>query len=547
MRRQGANDVVASKVLRFVVGALACAACLLALCPLATSVAWAADLEESATSSSAVELEESTSADVGSAFLGLPGVGRGTGQRALRAAMARYCRAAPAGSEGSAPLGPEGGESFELVQVQILHRHGQRSAIHSMSGARTNFSCALSEDRRHMLARWPACFEVASAQAQGGVLRREWGPEVEADGRTCKPGQLTDEGFRQLHDLGSQLRVAYEKLLPNLTTGLRAEEVYARTTDYQRTRASTAALLDALLGPGAGERPAPGRIRILAHEETGEEPMLGTGLQRQFFGINEAPTAASAHLGATPVPESPCPRATRLAARQHEAFRPAKGLRENLARALGEEVMRQTATEIADALYSAGCEGDALPCADRCISAAVAVRALDDADRHFCSRYTGHEGGAEATRLGFQPVLQEVVDRLMAAAAAATGGLAGGAAPKLVVLGGHDTVVAPVAAALGFYADCNWPSLASRIVFELWRSSPRDRSGAEGGVGEAPPPPLVGVRILLNGRLVTSAVPGCRGARGASERGVCPLERFAEAVRSLLGGFPSLSAACAAS
>ena len=43
----------------------------------------------------------------------------------------------------------------------------------------------------------------------------------------------------------------------------------------------------------------------------------------------------------------------------------------------------------------------------------------------------------------------------------------------LTVFSGHDTVIAPVLAALGAYTDelCVWPPYASRIVFELWQGN----------------------------------------------------------------------------
>ncbi|CAN0385483.1 unnamed protein product, partial [Hapterophycus canaliculatus] len=38
---------------------------------------------------------------------------------------------------------------------------------------------------------------------------------------------------------------------------------------------------------------------------------------------------------------------------------------------------------------------------------------------------------------------------------------------KFVLFSGHDTVVAPLLAALGAY-DCRWPPYASHVAFELW-------------------------------------------------------------------------------
>lgn len=45
--------------------------------------------------------------------------------------------------------------------------------------------------------------------------------------------------------------------------------------------------------------------------------------------------------------------------------------------------------------------------------------------------------------------------------------LSGDSRTKFALFSGHDTVIAPVLAALGAY-DCRWPPYASHIVFELW-------------------------------------------------------------------------------
>ena len=51
---------------------------------------------------------------------------------------------------------------------------------------------------------------------------------------------------------------------------------------------------------------------------------------------------------------------------------------------------------------------------------------------------------------------------------------------KLSVYSGHDTVIAPVLAALGLHKNdlCGWPPYASRIIFELWQGDDNN-SGSE--------------------------------------------------------------------
>ena len=72
-------------------------------------------------------------------------------------------------------------------------------------------------------------------------------------------------------------------------------------------------------------------------------------------------------------------------------------------------------------------------------------------------------------------------------------------APRLLSLfSGHDTVIAPVLAALGVYKDeiCGWPSYASHIIFELWQRRNSDK-------------PVHYVRVLYNGLDLTQHIPTC--------------------------------------
>mmetsp|Transcript_431 Transcript_431/g.845 ORF Transcript_431/g.845 Transcript_431/m.845 type:complete len:224 (-) Transcript_431:98-769(-) len=75
------------------------------------------------------------------------------------------------------------------------------------------------------------------------------------------------------------------------------------------------------------------------------------------------------------------------------------------------------------------------------------------------------------------PLLLEVIRRLEAASI--------GTGERLMVFSGHDTVLAPLLAAMGAMGRspelCRWPPYASRLVVELWREQEqRGGQGAEG-------------------------------------------------------------------
>lgn len=438
----------------------------------------------------------------------------GSSQAILGTFLTRYCTA-PLATQVSARL------DAQLVQVHVLHRHGQRSAIHAMPGSRYNFSCSLSGQVEQVVSTWPSFFTVVDVGNQSTVSR-EWLPNLRPNTSSeCLPGQLTNPGFEQLLSLGKQLRAAYSGIFPNLTRGLKPEHVYVRTTDYQRTRASSAALLTTMLSLNASGREER-RFRFETYANQFQDVMTGVGLAAEFAAQNLAggkdPTAEVPHA---------CPKVSAQNTLQKSKSVSDKSVHEDLVNVLGNGVSHSP-TQVADALYSAGCVFDSLPCGlpGRCVKPELAAKALQDADQAYRQRFAGVSGGLNATKLGFYPLLREIMDRIERV-------VQGDAdAPVLAVLGGHDTVIAPIAAALGFY-DGKWPPLASHIEFELWKY--RSPSSA------------FGVRVIFNGRPVTASIPGCSPqlGRASTDAGaLCPLELFRQAIDALLGSHQDLHTAC---
>ncbi len=125
------------------------------------------------------------------------------------------------------------------------------------------------------------------------------------------------------------------------------------------------------------------------------------------------------------------------------------------------------------------------------------------------------------------PLIRLVLSRLEAAAAA------GGSTERVAIYSGHDTVIAPVLAALGAFDApqlCRWPPYASHIVLEVWDDSATGGPAAHGQY----------VRVLFNGTPITRRLRGCRDAKrsrgrdvAADEDDLCPLAILADAVRDL--------------
>lgn len=226
----------------------------------------------------------------------------------------------------------------------------------------------------------------------------------------------------------------------------------------------------------------------------------------------------------------PCPLAFHLGARQEAAFEHDAGIDEQFYSELGlapldagaeasaEERARREAerkaggggvhpTEMsvadqADPLMGMHCHGKQLP-----VSVGTAARLKGEADRLFCERFTGEDGGKEGVRLGMQPFLTEVLERFKRAAASGAEG-AGERWPKLALYSAHDTVIAPLVAGLDGYdagdgCEGRWPPYASRVVMELWEVE----GGAAGAGGEG----RHLLRFLYNGKAISDRARHCPG------------------------------------
>lgn len=154
-----------------------------------------------------------------------------------------------------------------------------------------------------------------------------------------------------------------------------------------------------------------------------------------------------------------------------------------------------------------------------------------EADRQYCERYAGLQGGLHATKLSIFPFLSEIAEHLVVAA------LSGASqTERLSVFSGHDTVIAPVLAGLGAYAGdlCIWPGYASNIAFELWQPAKGKHSAAATMPSSVTTTALQKlfprlltqatasdklsysssfVRVFFNGEDITQRIPSCAAER----------------------------------
>ena len=468
-----------------------------------------------------------------------------------------YCSVEiPSGAEGILPAGSS--SQMELKHVLVTIRHGDRSAIHKMPGSTpatstaSDISASYLDPNALLYVNRMSGFHLEPLKDTSKVmdsLDRSSTKLFKINDTSLDQGQLTSRGFMQHIALGGILRKAYGKFMSTITS---PSELIVRSTNYDRTVQSVAAFLTALLpdviaaaalssssssgssssgssssSSSSGNSSAGLKIRYFPSEK--DEFMHGIGLRHSSHVVDEKKGEASFAGG--------CDRSVALAKTERESFVPAVDAMAALVDIFGPDVRDRFITDLVDATLPPVCHNRPLPCADKegtkCMGVDLAGHLMAEADRAFCARYTGDHGGKTATLLATYPFMQEIVNTLTAAATAAQ-------TPervKLSIFSGHDTVVAPVLAALSVYADaelCRWPPYASRVAFELWQSTKSTKSSPSDVMCES------FIRVIFNGVDVTERIPSC-----ASEgRGVCSLGAFSQQVKSLLGGHGTMKDAC---
>ena len=133
-------------------------------------------------------------------------------------------------------------------------------------------------------------------------------------------------------------------------------------------------------------------------------------------------------------------RAAANAKRQREAWQPGE-----LADAVASiEDAAWNPTDVADVAYSRHCEKTGcLRDEQGCVTGSKAEALFKLADKFYYGRYNGGDGGRAASRLGMHPFLSELLRNFRDDLSSKE--------KRLHLYAGHDTVVAPLLAALGIF------------------------------------------------------------------------------------------------
>lgn len=414
--------------------------------------------------------------------------------------LVKYCNEKIfGGKEGTFPDSNE----FELRYLLLTIRHGDRSSIHQMPGSpipdgfkdNNNGFHLFDEINEEMGSHFkpskefyvdPRAFAYASRVSSYLVKEIIDENDIELDSETetenaeiklklentlssdkifripdfaLRQGQLTTRGFMQLVELGEILNEKYKDLIDKIIVP--SNDLYVRSTNYERTVLSVAALMTTLLPKLGGVKQSKkgklGQIIINTYLSEHKEVMHGLGMRQSSHQVS--------HTGEA-ILQGECKLSAINGINELKSFVTKQSVNDSLQELFGAGVKNRQITDLVDTSLPKLCHNKELPCSisnnDKCLSESMLGDMMQEADRFFCNRYTGKDGGSKATRLATYPFINEILSNLKLSAM--------GDHQKLSLYAGHDTVISPVLASLGIYSqNCIWPPYASRISFELWQ------------------------------------------------------------------------------
>ncbi len=371
-------------------------------------------------------------------------------------------------SDGEARLPKDIAKNFKLQQVHVVARHGDRSPIHQQLGTYpVYYECGLNSSQvwrglEDFKQPRPLRFDSTVVHSH----QRPLYPGSAA--KPCKNGMLTVEGFRQHKALGALLSARYSSHLFENSVSIQqvAESIYVQSTDTRRTLHSAAAFM---LGFLPDQRKW--RQQVTLHVSPGvllHAP--APWVKPVFKTCKNFHSFAASQLWKTNYHQTELSQYMPFFERLVYVFKQTS-------------LKRLAPREVFDSIVTRGChvKDNPLPCSsENCLDYNSANKLFEYIDWTFVNYNT-----PLAATLASIPFLRHSLYETMLDVVNHKPG-----AKKFLLSVGHDTTITQYLTALGISVD-EWMPYATRVTFELWKSS----QGSE---------KVSYVRVLLNGVPVTN-------------------------------------------
>ena len=397
---------------------------------------------------------------------------------------------------------------YKLESVHTMIRHGDRSNLHKLpNGVSPKMSCKLTEDLTDQYPELKDFLAVMSGQSrEPSQSFYEW--DVFPRLPVCTTGSLTPKGTVQHVLNGVFFRDNYIKDHRLIDLDKFSEQVLVRCTNKTRTFQSATAFLFGLF-------PTYDLSTLTIEEATGNSLCKkDMSLPCHCPGIAQYYNQMSCHMQVDRLEIMNYPLTRHIYEHVSETMGVASNSLPTVARLLDISLVNV-------------CHEIPLPGrTDRCI---------EDWVVHDMNELI-HQNGITQVKtalyrrvalLKMIPLLQEIAGRMDAQ-------IKGSTTNKFVLYSGHDTSIEPMAMALDF-SDGHWPRYASRIVLELVSNKGTDEK-------------TYYIRVLYDGKVVTSLIHFCRGSIVDRKLSLCPFHLFQDFVNGgylKLVGASSYSEACA--
>ena len=339
------------------------------------------------------------------------------------------------GSEGSADSG------YELLQVQIIIRHGDRAPIDLNALPNTSPVYIPCTFHKHQSV---ATYSTLLQRFQKVMSKNPFlvvnskNTELVEESAYCKGGQLTPHGYLQHLFLGKYLKFKYKAFFENITVD---KDVLVKSTDVARTIQSAAALLSELFF----EKKIDSFINMYVYSDQVTDGHMLLDENNQNLSCHKLPELVELFEKKSNVWKTFTNRLLPMI--------------KSIAKTLHIERNEvPPINRIVDVLYSRLCHNQGIPQGpNEKLSSKVVKDAFKAAHEYTSVKYSAV---AEHQSLS---ILSQMAKHAFDI-------IVGNTSKKLVLFSGHDSMITPFLLLLGIY-DGKWPPYASRVVVEFYLRS----------------------------------------------------------------------------
>ncbi len=354
--------------------------------------------------------------------------------------------------------------NYELVQVHIVARHGDRSPISPISiGSPQYYECGLTSDIKNWtkLKDFPHLKSLVHGSEKSHSVHELVFPGT--DSKRCGQAKLTKRGYHQHRVLGQMLSKRYSKMLSSNDL---VSDMFVQSTDYSRTIRSGAAFLLGFL---------PDRAELRRSTVIYVSPGNYDFLQAPPPWIN-ATFKPCKHYSSF---HDKMLKETEYYKTERSVYHP---LLEKLTSMFHIPTNNKPRiTQLFDVIATRGCHfrEDPLPCYHgKCMDYFFANKLFEFTDWTYFNRCTSSSSLVAALPFLRHSILGIMDDIVMGEKNA----------KKIILSFTHDVTMTNILYALGIHLN-RWIAYASRLNFELWRSKDQTAS--------------FHIRVLFNGIPVT--------------------------------------------